>query len=47
MRHMEEYDTIKSTIGELHEKIEVEAGSITQVGTGFGVLVVNVLLCEP
>merc|ERR1719452_265651 len=30
MRHMEEYDTIKSTIGELHEKIEVEAGSITQ-----------------
>jgi len=30
MRHMEEFDTIKATIGELHEKIEVEAGSITQ-----------------
>jgi len=30
MRHMEEYETIKETIGQLHEKIEVEAGSITQ-----------------
>jgi len=30
MRHMEEFETIKETIGQLHEKIEVEAGSITQ-----------------
>lgn len=30
MRHMEEFDTIKKTIGELHDKIEIEAGSITQ-----------------
>jgi len=30
MRHMEEYQTVKETIGQLHEKIEVEAGSITQ-----------------
>merc|ERR1712002_1304438 len=30
MRHMEEFETIKETIGTLHEKIEVEAGSITQ-----------------
>jgi len=29
-RHMEEFETIKETIGTLHEKIEVEAGSITQ-----------------
>jgi len=30
MRHMEEFQTVKETIGQLHEKIEVEAGSITQ-----------------
>ena len=30
-RHMEEFETIKETISNLHEKIEIEAGSITQV----------------
>jgi len=30
MKHMEEYETIKKTINELHEKVETEAGSITQ-----------------
>jgi len=30
MRHLEEFETIKETIGSLHEKVEVEAGSITQ-----------------
>jgi len=30
MRHLEEYETIKETISQLHEKIEAEAGSITQ-----------------
>jgi len=30
MRHLEEYETVKKTINELHEKIEAEAGSITQ-----------------
>merc|ERR1712212_918484 len=29
-RHMEEFETIKKTITDLHEKVEVEAGSITQ-----------------
>merc|ERR1719187_3233758 len=30
MRHMEEFEKVKETITTLHEKIEVEAGSITQ-----------------
>lgn len=30
MRHMEEFELIKETLSNLHEKIEVEAGSITQ-----------------
>jgi len=30
MKHMEEYEKIKETINGLHEKVETEAGSITQ-----------------
>lgn len=31
VRHMDEYELIKETLNTLHEKIEMEAGSITQV----------------
>lgn len=31
IRHMDEFELIKETLGNLHEKIEIEAGSITQV----------------
>jgi len=30
MKHMEEFETIRETINSLHEKVEIEAGSITQ-----------------
>ena len=36
MRHMEECLLIKETLENLHERIEVEAGSITQVSSQSG-----------